>query len=205
MKLSQNLCDKPVPTERLSSATTDFEIVPMHRPLGYRSGGRLLALLFTALVVVACGGSSSNTGGAEGDQPAAVPTMPRASFTAVAVQSVLTGTGSLTPSAELTATAQVTASTATTTTASAGTDPAALERGARSYERNGCAECHGAAGEGVAGQAAAIAGTTLSETEFTDVLRTGGGLGNSHIFGPSDISPSGMSALYAYVQSLSAP
>jgi mono/diheme cytochrome c family protein len=176
----------------------------MHHHLGSRSRGLLLALLFTALLVVACGGSNANTEETEGDQPAAaaVPTMPRASFTAVAVQSVLTRTGSPTSTTGLTATAEVTASAATTTTASATADPATLERGARAYERNGCAECHGAAGEGVAGQAAAIAGTTLSEVEFTDVLRTGGGLGNSHIFGPSDISPGGMSALYAYVQSL---
>jgi mono/diheme cytochrome c family protein len=175
----------------------------MHHHLGHRYGGLALILFVLTLFLVACGGSSSNSNSSTGAQaPRAVPTMPRARFTAVAEQSVLTRTGSLTPTATLTATAEVTASTATTSAASAAVDPAILERGARAYERNECATCHGEQGEGVAGQAGAIAGTTLSETEFTDVLRTGGGLGNSHIFGPSAISPGGMSALYAYVQSL---
>ncbi|RIK37745.1 MAG: hypothetical protein DCC55_23305, partial [Chloroflexi bacterium] len=89
-----------------------------------------------------------------------------------------------------------------TTTQTAATGAADLERGARSYERNQCGSCHGERGEGVEGKGAAIAGTTLSEREFENLLRTGGGLGNTHIFGPSAISPAGMSALYAYVQSL---
>lgn len=79
--------------------------------------------------------------------------------------------------------------------------PADLARGERSYTTKMCGDCHGAKGEGVEGKGKALAGTTLTEAEFTDVLRTGGGLGNSHIYGPQAISPSGMEALYAYVKS----
>jgi mono/diheme cytochrome c family protein len=101
----------------------------------------------------------------------------------------------------MTTTTSLTAATVVT-----GDAPAAntsdLTRGANAYARNNCAECHGENGEGVAGKGAAIAGITLTEDEFADLLRTGGGLGNTHIFGPSAISPGGMGALYAYVQSL---
>jgi mono/diheme cytochrome c family protein len=78
-----------------------------------------------------------------------------------------------------------------------------LSRGERAYTSRGCADCHGAAGEGVEGQGSALAGTALTEEEFTDLLRTGGegSLGNDHLYGPQAISPSGMKALYAYVKS----
>jgi mono/diheme cytochrome c family protein len=78
-----------------------------------------------------------------------------------------------------------------------------LSRGERTYQTKGCADCHGAQGEGVAGKAEKLAGMSLSEEEFTDTLRTGGEgqLGNSHLYGTQAISPSGMKALYAYVKS----
>jgi mono/diheme cytochrome c family protein len=158
-----------------------------------------LVLLLGALTVWALTGCGGQGGGASATNTpaAAVPTMPPARFTAVAQQSALTATVALTTVADVvTGTAEVTQTTA------AGPAAADLERGARSYERNQCASCHGERGEGVAGKGGAIAGTTLSEREFENVLRTGGGLGNTHIFGPSAVSPAGMGALYAYVQSL---
>ncbi|MEZ4868707.1 MAG: c-type cytochrome [Caldilineaceae bacterium] len=111
--------------------------------------------------------------------------MPAGNFTAVGQQSILTDTETLTQTSS------------TTTTVAAD-----LTRGEAAYTKNKCNECHGAQGEGVADQGKAIAGTTLTFEEFDAVLRTGGGLGNSHIFGRSAVSPSGMEALYAYVQSL---
>ncbi|NJN82656.1 MAG: cytochrome c [Caldilineaceae bacterium] len=66
-----------------------------------------------------------------------------------------------------------------------------------------CAECHGAAGEGVAGEGETIIGMTLEYGAFDDLLRTGGGNGNEHIFGPTKISDDGIRALLAFVQSLS--
>ena len=67
--------------------------------------------------------------------------------------------------------------------------------------RNRCAECHG---EGASGtdQASSLAGLTLSEDEFEDLIRTGGELGPDHLFGSTKISPDGLSAVYAYLTSL---
>ncbi len=93
-------------------------------------------------------------------------------------------------------------SQATTTTPEAviGAD---LAGGQYIYE-NKCASCHGAKGEGVQGKGKGIASWTMPAAEFDDILRTGGKgkLGNEHLFGLNQISPGGMSNLYAYVQSL---
>ena len=80
-----------------------------------------------------------------------------------------------------------------------------LSRGERTYTNKECGDCHGVQGEGVEGKGEALAGTTLSEEEFTDILRTGGNgeLGNEHLYGPQAISPSGMETLYQYVLSFS--
>jgi mono/diheme cytochrome c family protein len=172
------------------------------RPQDLRIPLTRLIVALALLVLAACGGggSSSQT---RGETTEAVPTMPPARFTAVAEQSVLTRTATLTATATLTEPLAETR-TETTTEEGAAVPVAAadLERGARSYERNKCADCHGAQGEGIAGKGQAIAGTALSEEAFTNLLRTGGGLGNMHIFGPSAVSPAGMGALYTYVQSL---
>jgi mono/diheme cytochrome c family protein len=119
--------------------------------------------------------------------------MPAGQYTAVGEQSILTDTASLTETVQTTQSAQ------TTQTTAAAPD---LSRGEAAYTKNKCGDCHGAKGEGVADKGNAIAGATLSLEEFDAVLRTGGGLGNDHIFGRSAVSPSGMEALYAYVQSL---
>ncbi len=67
-----------------------------------------------------------------------------------------------------------------------------------------CASCHGAAGEGIEGKGKGIAGWTMAAAEFDDILRTGakGKLGNEHLYGLSQISPSGMVNLYAYIRAL---
>ena len=82
-----------------------------------------------------------------------------------------------------------------------------LSRGERVYNNRECGACHGPQGEGVADKGNPLAGTELSEEEFTDILRTGGKgeLGNDHLYGPQAISPSGMEALYAFVKSLGGP
>lgn len=66
---------------------------------------------------------------------------------------------------------------------------------------NKCAECHG---EGATGTAAgeSLVGMNLDEAAFTDLLRTGGQLGNDHLFGPTSISPDGVKGIYAYLTSL---
>lgn len=154
----------------------------------------LVAILLTLSLLAACGRGQSESGGdaaasTAADAPPAAPTMPAGNFTAVGEQSILSDT------AKLTQTVQT-----TETTAAAAPD---LARGEAAYTKNKCGDCHGAKGEGVADKGNAIAGTTLSLEEFDTLLRTGGGLGNDHIFGRSAVSPSGMEALYAYVQSFS--
>ncbi|MCC9077024.1 cytochrome c [Litorilinea aerophila] len=157
--------------------------------------GLVPGLLLVALLglLAACGGSPSAPAAGPGTPTesgaSAVPTMPAARFTAVA-QTAFTGTVPITATV-----------TATETVASAD-----LERGARIYANRQCGDCHGAQGEGVPGKGSALAGLTLSEEEFTDILRTGGNgsLGPDHLYGPNAISPSGMQALYQWLRSLPA-
>ncbi len=159
-----------------------------------------MALLVVALLSAACGADSasqsSSSAPAATDRP--VPTMPAARFTAVA-QQVYTDTissdansngsqdGTPAPEAEATPTTAVD-----------------LSRGQTIYT-NRCAECHGAQGEGVADKGGSLTGLSLSSAEFDDAIRTGrnGELGAEHIFGPSAVSTSGLTVLYAYLQSLS--
>jgi mono/diheme cytochrome c family protein len=156
----------------------------------------LLLSLLLVLSVAACGRNREDSADSAQSPSAdrlAAPTMPAGQFTAVGEQSILTDTASLTETVQTTQSAQ------TTQTTAAAPD---LSRGEAAYTKNKCGDCHGAKGEGVADKGNAIAGATLSLEEFDAVLRTGGGLGNDHIFGRSAVSPSGMEALYAYVQSL---
>ena len=153
----------------------------------------VIILLFVALsLFAACGGGSSSDSSATGstDVAPAAPTMPSGQFVAVGEQSGLTKTVSLT---------ETTATTATTETAGPAPD---LARGEAAYVKNKCGDCHGAAGEGVADKGSAITEMSLTLAEFDKLLRTGNGLGNTHIFGRSAVSPSGMESLYAYTQSL---
>ena len=153
----------------------------------------VIILLIVALsLFAACGGGSSSDSSATGstDVAPAAPTMPSGQFVAVGEQSGLTKTVSLT---------ETTATTATTETAGPAPD---LARGEAAYVKNKCGDCHGAAGEGVADKGSAITEMSLTLAEFDKLLRTGNGLGNTHIFGRSAVSPSGMESLYAYTQSL---
>jgi len=139
-------------------------------------------------LLAACGGQSSGGAASSADAAPVVPTMPSGQFKAVGEQSGLTSTVNLTATTSLTAAAPANAATPD------------LARGEAAYVKNKCGDCHGAAGEGVTDQGNALTDMTLSYEEFDNVLRTGGGLGNTHIFGRSAVSPSGMEALYAYTQ-----
>jgi mono/diheme cytochrome c family protein len=98
--------------------------------------------------------------------------------------------------------------TDTTPTAATSTpasdDDKMIARGQGIYEKRECGQCHGDNAEGVPDKGAKLAGTSLTEAEFKDVLRTGakGELGNEHIYGTSAISESGITAVYAFLQSL---
>ncbi|MBC7261781.1 MAG: cytochrome c, partial [Chloroflexi bacterium] len=89
-------------------------------------------------------------------------------------------------------------------TAEISPDEKTIARGKTLFESKGCVQCHGANAEGVSGKGAKLAGTSLTETQFFEILRTGdrGRLGNDHLYGVFHISDSGVRALYAYLRSL---
>lgn len=83
-------------------------------------------------------------------------------------------------------------------------DEEMIARGKGIYERRECGQCHGDNAEGVPDKGSRLAGTSLTEAEFKDVLRTGGKgkLGNEHLYGITAISEAGISAVYAFLQSI---
>lgn len=158
-------------------------------------------MLYVSLLLAACsGGATTQTtqqsaaGG--GAQPIVVPTMPPARFTPVPQQ--IAAGSSLT---------QTTTVTQTTAEPAATVDEQVLQRGATIFVNRKCSECHGEQAEGITDKGTTLAGTQLTLSEFTTVLRTGknGEIGPEHIFGPSAISPGGVEALHKWLQSLSTP
>jgi mono/diheme cytochrome c family protein len=95
------------------------------------------------------------------------------------------------------------AATVTVNQSSTALDPARVERGRGRYVALNCGSCHGENGEGT-DQASALVGTTLSEGEFVSFLRSGGGMGNEHLFSTNVLSDAGGRNLYQYILSLSA-
>lgn len=142
-----------------------------------------LAVALLLLVLLAgCGRSAEDT---STPMPAAndqnrVPTMPAARF------------NQPTPSTDLKAASEA--------DKQADTDEPDIATGALIYS-NRCAECHGEEAMGT-DQAASLIGLTLSEAEFTDLIRTGGELGTDHLFGSTKISPEGLQSVYVYLTSL---
>jgi mono/diheme cytochrome c family protein len=147
----------------------------------------ILSLMIVALVLGACGGGAgSDDAATDAEAPvvrarSAAPTMPAAQFAAP------TSIVDVTKVAE--------------TAATPDANEPDLDLGASAYARL-CAECHGEAGEGVADKGSAVVGLGLSEADVTDLLRTGGGFGNEHIFGPSKISEDGIAGLTAFMATL---
>lgn len=167
--------------------------------------GLMVVLLMVALWLAACGGgASSQQQGAPSNsgQSVVVPTMPPARFTPVPQQAA--ASVALTQTTANTQAAAVDASADAEQTAA---DDQILRRGATIFVNRKCYECHGEQGEGITDKGAALAGTSLTLSEFTTVLRTGknGEIGPDHIYGPSAISPGGVETLYAWLRSLPAP
>lgn len=156
--------------------------------IGHRSLKFILFLIIAFCIMLSgCGGSSESNTATDGDNSgstrrgAAVATMPAAQFESVGAQSRITET------------------VVTTVTEEVVEEGPDLALGERVYT-NRCAECHGAQAEG--GSAVALRGTSLPEAEFIDWLRTGGEIGNDHLFGTRVVSENGIGAMYAYLQSL---
>lgn len=182
-------------------------------------------LVIVTLLLAGCGGrggGEAGQGGSGGRTEPAVPTMPAAQFAqpttmiTVAPSDVVTeaepaeaDSGEVASSEAVTESAET--GSAETGSADAGTpEPAGAAltaeqaRGQELYATRKCAGCHGDGAEGVPDKGSALAGTTLTEQEFTDLLRTGGDIGSDHLFGPMTISPSGVTAIHAWLQALPA-
>lgn len=160
----------------------------------HRTLTRMLTLtLLVALLIAACGGGGNDSGEdvsapaeeAQSSSRGAAPTMPVARFAAVEGEVDLTKVAESADDA--------------TPEPETGAD---LALGESAYGKL-CAECHGDAGEGVADKGEAIVGLVDDEAALIDLLRTGGGYGNEHIFAPIKISDDGIASLYAYVLTLS--
>ena len=96
-----------------------------------------------------------------------------------------------------------TAVIATSTVAAGGNtpDPQRIEAGKGRYEALQCGSCHGDKGQGT-DKGSALAGTKLTQEQFIDWLRTGGKLGNAHLYSTNRLSETGGQNLYLYVLSL---
>src|SRR6266851_1807965 len=92
-------------------------------------------------------------------------------------------------------------------TATAGSsqalDPQAIEAGKGRYVFLQCGSCHGDDAKGT-DKGPALVGTKLTQDEFVNILRTGGKLGNAHLFSTNRLSDAGGKNLYVYILSLSA-
>ena len=80
-------------------------------------------------------------------------------------------------------------------------DEVDLELGQRIYG-NLCAQCHGQDLQGT-DQGGALTALEMTPEDFTVLLRTGGGIGNQHLFGTTRVSQTGIKALLGYLESLS--
>jgi mono/diheme cytochrome c family protein len=78
-----------------------------------------------------------------------------------------------------------------------------VAQGKSRYEALACGDCHGDKAQGTA-KGSALAGSKLTEDQFIDFLRTGGKLGNAHLYSTNRLSDTGGKNLYLYILSLSA-
>lgn len=95
----------------------------------------------------------------------------------------------------------VTLAVAVTAASDQTLDPDKVALGKGRYEVLACGSCHGDDATGTS-KGVALAGTTLSEDNFINMLRTGGKLGNAHLFATNRLSDAGGKALYQYLVSL---
>ncbi len=97
----------------------------------------------------------------------------------------------------------VAAATPALTQESVAVDPTDIAHGENRYTALGCDSCHGADGKGNGDKGPALVPMTLDETDFMTVLRTGGKLGNAHLFASNRLSDDFAHYLYEYLKSLS--
>ncbi len=149
----------------------------------------IFSLVTLLIMLTACGGGSpapADDGGAAGSSEQSsrqVPTMPAASFAA--------------PTTMIDPT-KVAASGAGVTPQPSEGD---MVYGGALYAKL-CSECHGNKLKGYEGLADPIEVYNLDTAGLADLLRTGGGYGNDHIFGLDKISPESINDLQAYLVSI---
>lgn len=80
-------------------------------------------------------------------------------------------------------------------------DPDKVAQGKNRYEVLACGSCHGDKAQGT-DKGPVLVGTQLNEDEFINALRTGGKLGNEHLYSTNRLSDSGSKNLYLYIRSL---
>jgi mono/diheme cytochrome c family protein len=186
----------------------------------------LIAACFLVLLAIAACGRSADEPGAAAPTPRVIPTMPQARF---AQPTTMIGAGAASAADAEDDTADVDDdadetdvevdaaedevdveeaengdSAAEAAPQETPTPAVDLARGETVYGARGCGDCHGERAQGVPGEGSALAGLTMSESEFSSILRTGGSgrLGPDHLYGTTAISPGGMTALHAWLQSL---
>jgi mono/diheme cytochrome c family protein len=154
---------------------------------------RLIALMTSALMLAACGGSPANS--PSGDNAARPTIIPTFAFVPPTVAPQI-ATAAATRSAD--AIAEATAAVMSMD------DLQRIERGRERYETLSCWACHGENAEG--GSAMPLNDLTMSESEFITIMRSAITLedGTIHQFATNLLSQSGGRNLYAYLQSLRA-
>lgn len=80
-------------------------------------------------------------------------------------------------------------------------DAGDLELGQRIYG-NLCAQCHGLDLQGTE-EGGFLTNLNMNQDDFTIMLRTGGGLGNQHLFGTTKVSQTGIESLFSYLETFS--
>ena len=93
------------------------------------------------------------------------------------------------------------ASSATAAATLAAPDPERITLGMGRYVALKCGDCHGDAGQGTS-KGSPLAGTKLSQDDFINFLRTGGTVGDSHLYSTNRLSETGGENIYLYVLSL---
>ncbi len=145
---------------------------------------RCILTLVLILVLTACGSKGASAPTASQPTPSPFPTYEFVSPTA-AISAVVTGAA----------------------TSDAGTalvfDPDKVAAGKSRYEALACGDCHGADAKGTS-KGKALVPSTLTEDQFIDYLRSGGKLGNDHLYSTNRLSDTGSKNLYLYILSLSA-
>ena len=81
-------------------------------------------------------------------------------------------------------------------------DPEKVDLGKGRYTALDCGSCHGDKAQGT-DKGSALVGTKLTQDQFIDFLRTGGKLGNAHLYATNRLSDAGGKNLYLYIVSLS--